>query len=569
MIGSLERRRVNRREFIKTSGLLAAVAGLPPLVAARSEDDPFGLLEPVDLLDRIRLGQQALTGCLDPSRAHLPYWKCDIAHRDLTTLTHAPYDGEGVWDRLHNAGRALHGLTMAEQASGVATDPGVIADLARILYGLFSTEDGLPSDAGTPTGKRVASLHNLREVLNGLTALAKRGEAKALASARQLVRTLRRLLDDEGRLQRVRLPSYAAAYTNQPHMEGRTVDALVRYYRLSKDDVALETAALIANCALRSCFTTDGRLTAAAGTHGHSINVMVAGMAELALETSNANLLAGTRQAFDVGLKSFNSSFGWSEERLYSKTFRGEINNTGDLLRAALLLGRAGWTDYYRRSERILRGHLLASQLRRIDDFSNDPFATEDRRRSLAARVRGGFGVPAPHDRQSGPAEPLCIYDITSGAVDALCEAYQAALEIGPRTVRLNLQFSLDRQGVRVRSEFSRHGRVVISDPAGRDLAVRVPPWAAAEDLKAFVNGRPVEPAISDSYVRIAARPSSHQVELHFPLRTTRSVETIVGQPFTLDWRGDQIVAMSPPSAPDPDGTPLPPAGFPMFPPCR
>ncbi len=529
----------------------------------------FGLLEPVDLRERLRLAHRALVGCLDASRGYLPYWNCDIADGNLTTFKHAPYDGEAVWDRLHNAGRGLHGLTMTEAVTGERVDPAVIAALSGFLLGLFELGDGLPSDAAGPTGKRACSLHNLREALNGLTAMLRRGDDRAVAPARQLVRTLRRSLDDAGRLHCDRLPDYVGAYTQQPHMEGRTLDALVRYHRVSGDELALETARLIATCALRHCFTTEGDLTEAAGTHGHSINVLVTGMVDLAIETKDAALMAGARRAFDVGLARFNSSFGWSMEGLHRKVLRGEANNTGDLLRGALLLGRAGWPEYYARAERILRSHLLPSQLLHVGGFANDPNAKEDRLRSLADRVRGGFGIPTPNDLQVEPTAPLCIYDITSGAADAMCEAWQGALETGAGEVRVNLLLDAERDGVRVHSELSRAGRIEVTDNRGRDLHVRLPAWVAVETVQVSAGGNPVAPQVTAGYLRIAGTGARRDVVVQFPLRDERTVETMVGQSFTIDWRGDQIVAMSSPAAPNPNGAPIPPASFPMFPRCQ
>lgn len=568
---------MNRRDFVKWSGLLTAGAGLgalrvPALEVASSETADArwrsDLLAPIDLLERIRLGRSALLGILDGDRHHLPYWSCVIEQGDIKEFKHGPYDGEGVWDRMHNAGRVLHGLTMAEAITGEQTDPVIIADLTRYLVGLFSAGDGLPGDSDTKDGKRVVSLHNIREALNGLTALIRRGEPQAAPLAQQMVRRLRASLDDEGRLHPDRLPAYVGAYSSQPHMEGRAVDALVRYYRVSGDAVALETAGLITGFALRHCFTEAGALTPLAGTHGHSINVLVAGMIDYALEINDAALLAQARRAFDVGLAQFNSSFGWSMESLHRLVLRGEANNTGDFLRAALLLGRAGFPDYYGRAERILRAHLLPSQFCDIAGFSDDPHATEDRRRSLASRCRGGFGVPTPNDRQFTP-DPIHVCDITSGALDALCEAWHAAAPTDAQEVRVNLLFSLEAPAVTVRSGLSREGRVEIAARDGRNIWVRIPAWASPGGVTVRIGATPVPTRFIGPYVFVAGADASQVVTVEFPVPEERTVETMVYQPFTIDWRGDQIVAMSPPATPNPQMAALPPRSMPMFPLCR
>ena len=166
---------------------------------------------------------------------------------------------------------------------GDRVDRAIIADLSSHLLALFAAEDGLPGDMNGDTGKRFVNLHNVREALNGLTALIRWNNEAARAVARQLVRTIGMALDPAGKLHLERLPSYIDGYNHQPSMEGRAVDALVRYYRVTQDAEAIDVALRMTRYALDTCFTPLGALTEAAGTHGHSINALVAGMADLAL----------------------------------------------------------------------------------------------------------------------------------------------------------------------------------------------------------------------------------------------------------------------------------------------
>jgi hypothetical protein len=296
--------------------------------------------------------------------------------------------------------------------------------------------------------------------------------------------------------------------------------------------------------------------------------VLVAGMIACAIELKDAALLARTRRVFDVGLASFNTSFGWSMESLHRRVLRGEANNTGDLLRAALLLGQAGFPEYYGRAERILRSHLLPSQLLAVNGYSDNPTAEEDRLRSLASRARGGFAVPTPTDLQLGPSTPLSVCDITSGAVDALCEAHRAMLGEGPGDVRLHLLLSRQGAQAAVRSGLSREGRLEITDRAGRNLWVRLPRWVAPAEVTVRDGGAAAERSFIDPDLFIPGTGTERTVTVSFPVREERTHETIVGQEFTIDWRGDQIVAMSPPAVPNPSGAPIPPPCLPMFPLC-
>ena len=50
---------------------------------------------------------------------------------------------------------------------------------------------------------------------------------------------------------------------------------------------------------------------------------------------------------------------------------------TALIRRAALLLGRAGWPEYFEDAECILRGHLLPSQVIDVDDLPDEPDAAD------------------------------------------------------------------------------------------------------------------------------------------------------------------------------------------------
>ncbi len=303
--------------------------------------DDVNHLEPVDLKFRIRLGKNALLGTLDVNNHHLPYWNCGFADGASTAFWHS-----GAWDRCHDVPRVIHGLSMVEEVTGQRTSPIEMADLAHHLFELFDEADGLPGTPSDDTGKRFVHLHNIREVTHALTHLQRRGDSRAGYWAGKMFAKVRQALDEDGRIHLERLPDYVEGpYNHQPAEEGRAVDAMVRHFRATGDPLALDIARLMTKFALENCFTKEGSLTEEAGKHGHSINALVAGILDLALAMNDFELLLRAKAIYDIGLPRFNSSFGWSMESLDSFTPRGESNNTGDLLRASLLLGRAGFPE--------------------------------------------------------------------------------------------------------------------------------------------------------------------------------------------------------------------------------
>ena len=81
------------------------------------------------------------------------------------------------------------------------------------------------------------------------------------------------------------------------------------------------------------------------------------------------------------------------------------------------------------------------------------------------------------------------------------------------------------------------------------------------------VDGAACEARFVDSYLLV--KGGRHTIAVRFPMREERTVESIVYQRHTIDWRGDQIVAMSPPQIPNPNMPPLPAPSLPMFPSCK
>ena len=135
---------------------------------------------------------------------------------------------------------------------------------------------------------------------------------------------------------------------------------------------------------------------------------------------------------YDNGLWGMRDETGWSREQAVGDSGRpdeGEMNNTGDILETALILGRWGYTDYFQDAERILRCHLLPSQLRDIS-WIPTPDNPEglDTLHEVAERTRGAWGFPTPFGHQpleqrDGRRFMRFNTDVVGGTVGSLCEA--------------------------------------------------------------------------------------------------------------------------------------------------
>ena len=182
-------------------------------------------------------------------------------------------------------------------------------------------------------------------------------------------------------------------------------------------------------------------------------------LAQLADLMQDSLLMRRVRAFYDNGLREIRDALGWViESSLPDRpSDLGEVNNTGDILETALILGRWGYTEYYHDAERILRGHLLPSQLRDISFIEEPPNPdNEDGKRDVAARHCGAFGFPAPYGHAPLGKNLISFnMDIVGGAVGSLCEAYREVARFDEAGHWLNLLFDHETDAIKIESPYT------------------------------------------------------------------------------------------------------------------
>ena len=329
--------------------------------------------------------------------------------------------------------------------------------------------------------------------------------------------------------------------------------ALTHLFRLTGDQRALELAGRFVRLARTTSFTEDGRLTMQAGAHTHSVTGTVHGLADYGLLVGDLDTVEHARRIFDVGLAPTRSSFGWSIESLGDERVpgRGEINNTGDMIQTAIILGLAGRPEYFGVAERMIRSHVLPSQWLAGQEMLSPEDAPDYAVTEFPPEADGGWGFPSPSDRHV--PDPLgvatSILDVTQGGIQCLWAALRhGSSRHGPDT-RLNLLFSTDHAAARTSSRLPAAGDVTVTMPAAGSLWVRKPdwlPWADltlgfADEAGGAVGFRRIEPwAMTDP------QPEGTEVRLRFaPVRRSEE-EWVYWQRHRMVFEGDTLVEMSP-----------------------
>ena len=498
-----------------------------------------------DIRDAIRLGCRTMCNVFNADDNDIPFFGSSV--RPEAELTFSSVNSEA-----HVPGRHLNALLNAEEAAGIVIDDECVDKLADAAFFSYSGPLPLPLNRDEIGGRLVNFRpHHLREGFHALYALGKfRDSAQALQLAEASIAAIFATWDSSRGWDCERLSTEMGlnVLSESTFIVGiaRAIGPLVKFYRATGCAPALELAVVLKEKAISSFFTEDGAYDRDRfGPHTHSTTCVMSSLAQLADLTLDSLLMNRVRAFYDNGLWKIRDALGWVIESSLpdAPPDLGEVNNTGDILETALILGRWGYPEYYHDAERILRGHLLPSQLR-DNSFIEDPPNPDnvDGKRDVAARHCGAFGFPAPYGH-APLGETLISFnmDIVGGVVGSLCEAYRAATQFDQAGHWVNLLFDHETDAIRIESPYTHPAlRIWVKRPG--PLFVRVPPWVDPETLE--IGGVSGTPRFTNGYLLIAEPPFNQMLSLEFPLPLQEIVLKHRARQIRTLLRGDQVEAM-------------------------
>ena len=473
-----------------------------------------------------------------------------------------PFFGSQVWPDPHLAfssvhseshvpGRHLNALLTAESLR-FPIDEEAVEKHARAAFFSYSGPLPLPLNRERIDGPlENFRPHNVREGFHALYALARfRDSARARELAEASITAINRLWDpdrgwDEGHIAR----TFGVNFHHQGTFItglGRAIGPLVKYYRATGYGPALELAVLLKEKAVADYFLADGGYDAGRfGEHTHSTTCVMSSLAQLADVLSDAPLMERVRSFYSHGLWEIRDELGWVIESSTpdSPPDRGEANNTGDILETALILGRWGYPEAYDDAERILRGHLLPSQLRDISWIDEPANPTgDDGRRNVANRHWGAFGFPAPYGhRPVGLPRVAFNMDIVGGAIASLCEAYRDTTRHDAAGHWINLLFDHQADSIQVESPYTGDGLGVTVRRPG-PLFVRIPAWADVATVQ--VQGASAPPLRTGRYLLLADPPLGRRLRFMLDPPANELCLRHRTRDILVRLRGDEVTAM-------------------------
>ena len=498
-----------------------------------------------DILDAIRLGCQTMSKVFNADDNNIPFFGVEVLPQ--AGMYFYPQHTEA-----HVPGRHLNALLNASATAGINVAELRIENHANAAFFSYNGPLPVPLNRNTIDGPLLNFVpHNLREGFHALYALAYfRNDERALKLAEESVNAICKLwnpdkgwdyeyLEEKLGLNVMKDGTFITGLA-------RSIGPLVKIYRTLGMGSAMKLAITLKEKTVNEFFKEEGKYDSQLfGTHTHSTTCVMSSLAQLADVTSDTQLMERVRAFYDHGLWSIRDALGWVIEtsNLKANPDKGEINNTGDIVETALILGRHGYHQYYEDAECILRGHLLPSQLRDIS-FIKEPDnpENEDGKREIARRIRGAFGFPAPYGHQPIDLDLVKFnLDIVGGGVDSLCEAYREIVRSDDGGHRVNMLFDYENDNVAVESPYTHdHLRIKIKRPG--PLFVRMPSWVDRSSV--MVDGNEGARQIKSGYMEIDQPRLNEWVKIIFNLPIREIILEHRCRNIHLRLRGDAVVAM-------------------------
>lgn len=519
----------------------------PGLTAAGAPTSP-----PARTLGRaLQLAGECSLAWLDPQHEYFPW---------------------GGYEVAHDVGRWWNALPRLEAATGFVIPPPLEAGMLNNFWRLTKNDDGLllndPLIESLRGKKDRINLHNLREGLLAYAALAHhRHNAWARERGRVLVRTIAASLLPNGGLDTSKLKSLGRIPLSPDKIQiqpadpnvwydctgstGRTLEALVVFHDVTGDAESWELAARLAAILDRNLLTDDGTVHPGivAPTnpgHDHSYQGTLRGLLLYGLRSANSRLVERVHANFRHGvLRTLVSESGWSPHDLGTLRFPNddgdplaESGSCSDAVQLGLWLGlNAGHVECLDDVERLIRTRLLPEQITESDD----------------PRLRGGWGVHRePHGRSS-------TFDVFASVLATLVDVQQAAVEVRDPAIWVHFNLALETPSARIEEQRSdRTTSVRVTAARGNELYVRIPGWAPRESVRVKVSGDPHPIRFVGTYLHLTGGNyrAGAPVEIGYdlPRRETIEVMPVSRKKFALTWRGDEVVACTPPVAIWPNG---------------
>jgi len=341
----------------------------------------------------------------------------------------------------------------------------------------------------------------------------------------------------------------------------RQIAGLVKHFRFSGDQTALEMARKIARFCLKPTLWVDTRDDGYLGNehavwegHFHGTVYTLHMLMELALVDNNDWLKRFIREGYHHSQRFGAASMGWfpawtypSPDSLWRAGRKPEAHNNrtegcavSDMLMLAVKLSDSGLGDYWDDVDHIVRNQLVEQQFTNLDLMRQCAGGGHEHD-ALLSRFLGGFGA----------ARTTCNLPQMAGCCTANCAvglyyAWHGITRFDEGVATVNLFLNRASGWLDVDSYLPYEGKVLLHNKMAHTALVRMPGWLKTRNVKSTVNNKAAQPRQAGAYLVFQNLKKGDQIRLEFEVPESVQEYTIAGLKHRLFFRGSTLVDINP-----------------------
>ncbi|MFZ2654115.1 MAG: hypothetical protein WAX69_04320 [Victivallales bacterium] len=497
-----------------------------PLPAKGSPD----MLTHIDLRGVMELAGRNLLSNLDLKQDFLPNW-CVIPNPDGSVKVGKGWPG-------HNLGRWWDAMLRLEEATGFHVPGDLKQAMLENVYRFFDNSDSICID---PNASACFELHSLREGMLALHALVRyRDDAWAKKKGHSMIETLLCALHTDGSW------NFEAFKTSSTHpnrlgrhydptgSHGRMLEALIWFYQATGDSAALVLAQRSAEYHFANSTQADGGLNLASKPdHTHSYLGTLRGLLLFGELTGQRQYIDTVSATYEKIVRTLLKKSGFIGHDL-TKDSGGETTSPGDAAQLALWLAlRHNYTEYLDDVERIVRARLVPCQISELPPQIQSEFVP-----LLLGALGGCMGMP--HGKK------VATTDVTAAVLHSLIDVYNNIVVANETDLRVHFHFDYNDKNVCITSRREKIATVTITPKKKVNLWIRLPRWTPKESVRLVVAGKNLPLFIVGDYAFVPRDLMPAEVTLTYDLPVSTEIERTDGVDYSITWRGDEIIGISP-----------------------
>jgi len=354
-------------------------------------------------------------------------------------------------------------------------------------------------------------------------------------------------------------------------LHGFIIKSLMACYRYLEYEPALKLAKKTTYLVLERGDILTPENTLRQGSHMHGTLRFLLGAADYALYAGDPVLYSRIEAVFRF-INENVSKFGFMPEVFGRKDdiICCETCALMDYIGLGTTLANYGHPEYWGPIERIVRNHLVESQLRDGSWLESDEDKTEGTRQfswnSIGDRMLGGYAGWSSPNHILGCEETLndkwggselrdkvrAFQNCCGGSgVHAFFIAWKNACRYHDNCLSINLHIDKLIPEAEIRCFQPYTGLLTINLKKSCCVKIRIPDFVAPSDLVVKANGKCISYKTQGIFALLESRNSGDYIEIKYPLPITEE-DVIVGNAgfreykYKVTWKGDTVVRMLP-----------------------